>query len=345
MKSRRIVEVFVAILIVFVLWWLFRPLRSETIEQGIEHGMQATSPVNVSPKLPTYEGYLREKKDALNKVVAAFHAPIEFYGRVVDQNGEPVPYANVNYGASDKFLAPGSSYTGQSDAKGYFQIIGIHGAGLSVYVEKTGYYFIDQPSDKSLPTSGAYFAYGIGPDSYSRVPPTKDNPAVFTLHKMGEAEALVYVGPRYYKVTKDGQPIDVDIETGEKVLSGQGDIYFERWANDQKRDQQGNFDWYFRITVPEGGLIKRERKYDFIAPENGYVESTKISMPASLGDGWSPAEDKSYFIKTRKGRYARIDISIEASHTNVPLTVNVFLNPTPGHRNLEYDKDKRVKVP
>ena len=54
--------------------------------------------------------------------------PITFYGKVIDQNNAPVSDATVNYGALDKFDAPGSQYQGKSDANGNFLISGIGGA-------------------------------------------------------------------------------------------------------------------------------------------------------------------------------------------------------------------------
>ena len=52
---------------------------------------------------------------ALEQVTHAFNAPISFYGRVIDQYGNPVSDADVGYTAADKFNASGSNYSGKSD--------------------------------------------------------------------------------------------------------------------------------------------------------------------------------------------------------------------------------------
>jgi Carboxypeptidase regulatory-like domain len=137
-----------------------------------------------------------------------FDDPITFYGKVIDQNGDPVPGATVNYTAMDKFDAPGSQYEGKSDANGFFSISGIGSAALSVGVRKGGYYMIHGKS------AGA-FAYGVGPDSTRSEPPTKDNPAIFVLQKMGIAEPLIPLSTGGIKVPKNGTPVSIDLATGQ----------------------------------------------------------------------------------------------------------------------------------
>lgn len=286
-----------------------------------------------------------EKNNAVIKQVEiTFSAPIEFYGRVIDQNGDLVPDAEIGYTAADKFMASGSNYTGKSDAQGFFEISGIKGAGLGVAVRKAGYYFIEEKDDRS-PSSAATFGYGMGPDSYRQAPPTRDKPAIFVLQKMGETKPLIYVGTRYYKVTKDGQATEVNLQTGSQVGLGGGDIRFERWATDQNKNDKGYFDWRLRITVPEGGIIEREGEFVFEAPEEGYQKVIEINMPTSSGEKWQYTVIKSYFVKLQDGRYARINATIQAGHNNTPLVLDAFVNPTLGDRNLEFDPAKVVKSP
>lgn len=346
MTRRRVILILAVVLLMLGLWWLLHAPQPESTAQTSLAAGTSTEPspaeAQASPTPPEQAARLHAASALVDKI---FSSPIEFYGRVVDQNGDPVPHADVGYTAADKFNASGSNYTGQTDAQGYFQITGISGAALGVAVRKAGYYFIHNPSDRSLPTSTATFGYSMGPDSYRRVPPTKDKPAVFVLHKMGATEPLVHVGTRYYKVSKDGQPIDVNLETGREVPAGQGDVRFERWANDQKKNQRRHFDWRFRIAVPGGGLVERNGQFDFEAPEDGYEENVEIDMPASLGDKWRSTVDRSYFVKMRDGRYARFNVTIQAAHDNPTFRSDAYLNPTPGSRNLEYDPSKTVKAP
>ena len=76
-----------------------------------------------------------------------------------------------------------------------------------------------------------------GADSYRQPAPTKDEPAIFLLHKMGETEPLVHVSSRQYKVDRNGQPMEIVLDTGKQVPVNRGDIRFERWTNDQSKSE------------------------------------------------------------------------------------------------------------
>jgi hypothetical protein len=326
MTRRKTTLLLASLLLAAGLWWLLRAPQWEPAAQIVAEQAASMSPA-AGPSSPTDEA---RTNAAIEKVVQAYQTPIAFYGRVVDQTGESVSGASVTYAPIYNLLSNTVSYTGTSDATGYFFIENLKGIALSVGVRKEGYYFIDDQSN-------ATFAYGTGTDAYRKAPPTKENPAIFVLHKMGTMAPLVSSGTRSYKVTKNGQPLEVNLETGTEVPAGQGDIRFERWANDQEKNPRGHFDWRFRITVPGGGLAERNGQFDFEAPADGYKERAEIDMPASLGDEWNYTANKSYFVKLRDGRYARFDAMIQAGHNTTPLVVESFLNSKPGSRNLEYD--------
>ena len=340
MKRRKYIIILAVAVVVLSLFWLLRVPSQKS--NGDSAPVPVTMPESAQPQSPPI-AQAERFKEASALVDSVFSAPIAFYGRVIDQNGDPVPYANVGYTAADKFNASGSNYTGQADEKGNFQITGVKGAALAVAVRKEGYYFVDEITDRSVLSSAATFAFGMGPDSYRRPAPSKDKPAVFVLHKMGKPEALIYIGTRSYKVSKDGQPLEVKLETGGQAPIGQGDIRFERWASDKEKNQRGHFDWRFRITATEGGLIERQGEFDFEAPIGGYHENFEIDMPASLGEKWDYTANKSFFVKLSNGRFGRLNVTIQAGHNTTPLLVTAYINPTPGDRNLEFDPEKAIK--
>jgi len=333
MKRQRIIVAVSVLLLVTALLWLFRgPLPTEsdaTSATAQTQGAQAPSP-------PIAEAERFKEASAL--VDSVFSAPIEFYGRVIDQNGNPVPYANVGYTAADKFNASGSNYTGQADAEGYFQIKGIQGAGLAVTVRKEGYYLIHNPSDPTLPTSTATFAYGMGPDSYRRPAPKKNSPAVFVLQKMGEKVPLIFV-QQSTRIPKDGTPVTVDLLNGS--VSSKGNFRIETWTDAPRQGRK--FSWRSRLTVLGGGLRERQGQFDFEAPEDGYLESIELTMPEDA-EQWESQQERKYFVKLPDGRYARTKFRMIAGGNHY-FIFESFLNPTPGDRNLEFDPAKVVESP
>jgi hypothetical protein len=321
-------------------WWLAgspKPVSAPTFPP-FESSPSLSPVVATNANFATPEPIEGRRKEVVEGILGVLAAPITFYGRVIDQNGDPVVGADVGYSALDRFMQPGTGYTGTSDKNGEFSISSINGARLSVNVRKKGYYFIDGKSN-------AAFAYGTGPDGYFQSPPVKGKPAIFILQKMGATEPLIYVGTRYYKVTKNGQPMEVNLTTGREISVGQGDIRFERWATDQTKTESGRFDWRFRITVPKGGIIERKDQFAFEAPQTGYQNAVEINMPSSLGKEWEYTVNKSYFVQLPGGRYARINATIQAGHNSTPLVFDAFVNPNSGSRNLEFDPKNVVKSP
>ena len=339
MKQAKIIATLCLLAVIAVsLWWLTRPPRvslrpaARSEEAKVSRATPAPAVVKTSSRGPSVEA--ERGTPALEQVTQAFNAPISFYGRVIDQYGNPVSDADVGYTAADKFNASGSNYSGKSDARGRFEISGIKGAGLLVGVGKRGYYPVEGKSSAS-------FAYGVGRDSYRQPAPTKDEPAIFLLHKMGETEPLVHVSSRQYKVDRNGQPMEIVLDTGKQVPVNRGDIRFERWTNDQSKNARGHFDWRFRITAPGGGIIERRDQFAFEAPLEGYQDVVEIDMPALLGDRWSYTVNRSYFVRSRKGKYARVNVRIYGGHSN-SLVLEAFLNANHNSRNLEFDPAKVV---
>lgn len=70
--------------------------------------------------------------------------PIQFYGRVLDEQDQPVSDAKVEYfwnGIEEKYGDDGvGRETMRSDSQGMFTIKGIHGKVLKLLVRKDGYY-------------------------------------------------------------------------------------------------------------------------------------------------------------------------------------------------------------
>jgi hypothetical protein len=260
----------------------------------------------------------------------ALATPIIFYGKIIDQHGAAISDATISYGTLDRFDAPGSKYEGKSDKNGNFSITDIKGAALRVGVRKAGYYAVPGKSSNA-------FAYGIGVDSNLQSPPTKEEPAIFMLQKMGVADPLIKVS-HTYRISKSGAPIEVDLTSGNKTTHG--DIRVETWTQDETPDQRGHYDWRCRVSVPDGCLIQRSGQFDFEAPIEGYRDYDELVM-SQTADDWQAQARREYFFKFNDGRYARIRFEIFAGGDHF-FEVEPYVNPKPGSRNLEYDPNKRI---
>lgn len=267
--------------------------------------------------------------------LAAFQTPIEFYGKVIDEQGNPIEGATITINVKDKPWVTGSVYTNLSDEEGLFQIKGVKGIGISVWASKTNYYDFDK-SKISLDY--------VSPQSNAQRLPTAKNPALLVLRRRGESQALIYNENRVY-FKKDGSPVEINLKQKNPLKGaprGQGDIIVQCWIYDNGIDTTiyNPYDWKFRLTPINGGLIESNGEFDFMAPENGYQPYYEISMLKSLGKKWqSSISKKSFFIKFKDGNYARINLRVITGSETVEI--ESFFNPS-GSRNLEFDETKQI---
>ena len=64
---------------------------------------------------------------------------------------------------------------------------------------------------------------------------------------------------------------------------------------------------------------------------------------SNAAGNWSARPEREYFAKLPDGRFARFTIHFYAGDRNF-IVFTSYLNPQPGHRNLEFDPTKQIKV-
>jgi hypothetical protein len=265
-----------------------------------------------------------------------FATPIIFYGKVVDQNGTPVEGADALISPSQSL--PGGNnletndpkYHVMSDGQGLFSIK-THGLGVSIMVSKQGYYSSD--------ASNGNFAYVKGAGKLAVYNDPKA-PAIFTLRKKGQTESLI-VTQGTVKIASNGTARPMSLTTGHTYVVPNGDITVQAWVQDQGVPVNSNkpYDWRCVITVPGGGIqVRTGDEFDFEAPTDGYQPTDEITMPATVAQ-WSSSASRSYFLRLGNGDFARVDFTIAAENPH-QFQITSYLNPTPGHRNLEYDPNQ-----
>ena len=149
--------------------------------------------------------------------LAQWQAPIEFYGKVVDENSNAVAGAKVDFHWVEIPAEDGNRTTNtESDTEGLFSLHGQLGPYLSVSVSKDGYYASHHWQRG--------FNYSLGPDIIS---PDPQNPVVFILRKKGQGAELITsdngMQPDVYvRIPKDNTPVRVDLL--QKKVSAAGRI-------------------------------------------------------------------------------------------------------------------------
>jgi hypothetical protein len=280
---------------------------------------QATPPQKPPPEAP-FE--VQEKR-----FIMAFKTPIAFYGRVIDQHGEPVAGADVKLSANDKaFGGRSSQHACKTDGDGQFSIEGITGITLGVEVSKQGYRII--PPAYGKVTSSGVFEYGLSTRGLHQS--SKDAPTTFVLHKQGTIEPLVKIGEKNFRIARDGSPLSIAVDE-----QGAHQVVVRCWNQELQRPaNQRQYDWRLEVSVPNGGLVMRKDAFAFEAPQDGYLPSDMVEMPAALGNQWRSFAERSYFLHFGDGTFARANLRMRAGGDHFVVWES-FFNPKAGSRNLE----------
>jgi hypothetical protein len=118
-------------------------------------------------------------------------------------------------------------------------------------------------------------------------------------------------------------------------------LQVQSWTQNQNIPPGSNqhYDWRCVITVPGGGIQPRTGdEFDFTAPEDGYQPSDNITMSAT-DPKWTDSQSREYFLQLANGEYARISFTMAAGGDHF-FRITSYLNPTSGHRNLEYNPNQ-----
>jgi hypothetical protein len=282
------------------------------------------------------------KDNPAGQLLDLFKTPIELYGRVEDQHGDPVPGATIELFPVDGPFE--TSATNKvvltSDNEGNFSVKGLKGAILGVAASKKGYVKIPPLGG---PSSQANIAYADGAEQGKRFSNPK-TPLVLRLQNPGPMEPLVRVREKRWALSLDGTPrmIALDNENG----TGPHQIEFKLWSDTLDRDKPGAnvydaFDWTFEARIPGGGFLWNDSDLNFEAPETGYKELIRYHQPKSLPrDKWKRFKSGRYFVRFPDGTHARIRLDIDAGTDPEygPLSMKSWFNAKPGSRNLATDE-------
>jgi hypothetical protein len=293
---------------------------AQTDPRAEPRAAQAPPPESVQTVAPR-EGFASEESHATpDRLLVEWQAPIDFYGKVIDESSNLITGASVQFTWFETPLDDGQkTATSKSDSTGLFSIRGKRGAALEVRVGKDGYH-IPNPGFQA-------FNYALS----GHFAPDPAEPVIFQLRKKGQGQELLRL-KRNYRVPRDGTPVGIDLASGTAAAGESGHLVVQCRTADQGKRSGQRYDWHCRIAVPNGGLVESQGEFDFLAPEEGYGTSTDIVMPAERPD-WRSDVDIKFYYRLPDGRYGRAAFSMVAGGDHFCM-IDSLLNPS-GSRNLE----------
>ena len=251
------------------------------------------------------------------------NAPVSFYGKVVDQDGNSLAGVRIILSVRQWHSDPaGTTYPKRkcvTDSDGRFEWTGENGDALTVEImTKEGY----RLSPKT------YFGYS--PSSGNL-----ENPIVFKMWKEGAKEPLIS-GSHVFGIDS-GKIYTLNLLTGKKIegeAEGDLQILITRPNEVGPRDK---FPWSFSLEAIQGGFAEPDTNDEFmyIAPESGY--QPKIEMQFDPKDpAWVGIVNKQFFVTSRNGQiYGCVKIEIDSIYNvHSAIQINYAVNPN-GSRNLQ----------
>lgn len=269
---------------------------------------------------------------ALRKRLQEGNVPIDFYGKVVDQNGAPV--AGVEVKAAIRLMKepiPGMIGDGFD-----YLVASTASDGTFSFLNRTGEFFgIDKIQKEGYLVSATVhektYYYASDEKKYR---PNPSVPEVFKIWKQMGAEKLIEKNLKY-KLTTEGRSYGLDLLNGAQAKADAiADIRVSMTAPSVIKPHV-KYDWNFVLEAAEGGLIETSDDYMYLAPLDGYVSRIQVSFNASDAN-WSDNFRKRFYVMSRNGSvYARIEILVGvALNGRGYLHIESASNPN-SSRNLE----------
>lgn len=269
-----------------------------------------------------------------------WRTPIEFFGKVVDENDQPVPDATIETewsGTVQVYKGDGVGHrTLKSDLNGLFVLSGVQGKGISIQVSKEGYHRYKESNKSSFEYAGFWEPNFIEPD--------RNNPIVFRLQKKREAEPTYHLDSR---VIVKAPVLETHLDLLSKpVQKAVPSDLFVRITRSPDASHQKPFDWRIEIEGLNGSELA-ESNDDFmtLAPSDGYKPRLAQEHKALSSGAWKKAR---FYVRNKsRNFYAAVEIEAAAFYPydgdpGAALFVTATINPN-NSPNLEYDPKKDLR--
>jgi hypothetical protein len=335
----------IAVAVTVIFWWRG---YSQQPESSLNTAQATPTPVmQRAEALPDEYSQLSLRDRPRKEVIREFNQntkrdsryewkiPIRFYGKVLDQNNNPIDNASVHFQWVNLRGSEGVEEADTiTDTHGRFSLEGKRGKNLGVRISKEGYYDVS-PYENQLD-----FEYA-NPAENTFYEPDASNPVIFLMRRKGKMEALIAKEVEL-ELSGQGTTGTVDLSTGGVSPSG-GQLQVTVWKPTITTEQINAgkvfpYDWRLQIRINHGGLAEQKDVFPFEAPESGYVAQYDATFHPTNGASADVAVDKQfYFHFGRPPKYGRLRVRTAGDRPYV--SIDYWLNPS-GSRNLEYEASK-----
>ena len=290
MKNRKLYLLFVLLIVLVGLLAVFLFYRKTKYSES-------KTAQNLATGHPKQELTPSQALTLLNDV------PIEFFGRLVDQKGDPVAGAEVQCDIRI-YTATRSTVERRiitSSESGAFSLRDARGESLTVLPKKSGY---------ELASSDTYYKYSRF--YKDRHIPDPKNPVIIKMWRLNGKQGAVKISAFSVRIPPNKNQISIDLLTKEIVETG-GDLRIKITRPKVIISQAQPQDWSAEVEGVDGGIIEgmpSEAGVTFEAPKDGYNAS--VTVAETVSKHWSFTFQKLFFVKSRNGKvYSKIFFSFD----------------------------------
>lgn len=269
-----------------------------------------------------------------------WRTPIEFFGKVLDENNQPVAGADVEIEWVGTRAVYGGDGVGHkkltADANGRFIIKGIEGKCLGVLVSKDGYHRRRSWNNGHFEYAGFWEPEFIEPDA--------NNPIVFHLLKKREAEPTYHLDSRFI-VKAPALETHLDLLSKPVQKAAPADLFVHITRAPDAGDYKP-FDWKIEIEGRNGSeLAESADEFMTLAPAEGYKPRIEQEHKALSSGAWKKAR---FYVRNKsRNFFAAVEIEAAAFYPfdgepGAALFVTATINPN-NSPNLEYDPLKDIR--
>lgn len=270
---------------------------------------------------------------AIRQAIEAGNVAIDFWGKVVDQDGNPLQEVQISYTYSIHHgNDQGVAWIGQesrkgearSDGNGLFAITGLKGHDLTLEsFSKPGY----------INRMRFALTYNFrGDTAEGKFKSRPDRPVRVTMIQKTSTEPLIHIKGGL-RVNGDGVTGRWDLWSGEPNPNGELAVTLRR--EPAVLERSGHVvTWSADLEIVGGGIIEAPWEEDVHrAPESGY--SITVAYPKEQQKEGVPR--RSFYVRTADSKYGRIQVELYADDDGPTARcfVTCDMNPRPGSRNLE----------
>lgn len=318
-----------------VLWVLFREKRRElsgetnansavsvaasvinTVNSQWRDGSN-TSAIPAIGIRPQQSNISLPREAQMRATVERMNVPVNFYGRVVDQDGNSLAGVRIDVRVRHWDLTSlGASIPlkTETDSDGRFHVQGVTGDALRIELVAKAGYELEPYAQRSFGAVGG----------------SQSEPVVFKLWSSNTREQLV-TGKRSFRIIPDGRAYGIDLTKGTIAESEEGDLRV-RIKYPQATVRGQTYDWLSEITVT-GGLSQEVDAHSsmYSAPVSGYTNTFRYDQQIKGGQYGSTGKQRFYFRLNNGPKYGRIEIELYAPYNDqIPglIRLDFVLNPS-----------------